>query len=151
LERASPLSCRHGAIGHPACAWCIQLWTAWQKFAVPVAPDALLLSATGFGALCINLYCAFLLARFRKHSGSLTRAAFLSARNDAFANIAIITAGVITAATVSPWPALVVGLGIFLINLDAAREVFTAARSEHTAASIEAQQQHAADDAARRS
>jgi Co/Zn/Cd efflux system component len=31
--------------------------------------------------------------RFRAHSDSLTRAAFLSARNDVLANIAIIAAG----------------------------------------------------------
>ena len=73
-------------------------------------------------------------ARYRAHSGSLTRAAFLSARNDAFANIAIIAAGIVTAATVSPWPDLLVGLGIFAMNLDAAREVYAAAREERRAA-----------------
>jgi Co/Zn/Cd efflux system component len=31
----------------------------------------------------------------------------------------------------SAWPDLIVGLGIFLINLDAARQVFRAARQEH--------------------
>jgi len=71
------------------------------------------------------------------HSGSLTRAAFLSARNDALANIAIIAAGLVTAATVSPWPDLIVGLGIFLMNLDAAREVYTTARRERSLASAE--------------
>lgn len=115
------------------------LWAAWGKIADPVAPDAALLSITGVGALGVNVLCAFLLARFRAHSGSLTRAAFLSARNDALANIAIIAAGLITAATVSPWPDLVVGLGIFFLNLDAAREVFEAARQERVAATIETQ------------
>ncbi len=111
------------------------LWTAWQKFSHPVTPDAMLLSVTGLGALCVNLFCAFLLAQFRAHSGSLTRAAFLSARNDALANVAIVGAGLVTAVTVSPWPDLVVGLGIFLMNLDAAREVFSAARDERIIAS----------------
>lgn len=111
------------------------LWTAYQKFAHPVPPDATLLSVTGLGALAVNLFCAYRLARFRAHSGSLARAAFLSARNDAFANIAIIAAGLATAATLSAWPDLVVGLGIFLMNLDAAREVFSAARDEHKNAS----------------
>ncbi|ODA66447.1 hypothetical protein A7A08_02570 [Methyloligella halotolerans] len=72
-----------------------------------------------------------MLVRFRSHSGSLTKAAFLSARNDAYANIAIIAAGFVTAATLSGWPDLIVGLGIFLLNLDAAREIFEAAREEH--------------------
>jgi len=72
--------------------------------------------------------------RHRHHSGSLTRAAYLSARNDVFANVAIIGAGLITAMTASAWPDLIVGLGIALMNMDAAREVFTAAAKEHSQA-----------------
>ncbi len=110
------------------------IWMAWQKLGSPVAPAPVPLTLTGSGALAINLCCAFLLARFRKNRSSLVRAAFLSARNDAIANIAIIGAGIVTAATVSMWPDLVVGLGIFAMNLDAAREVFRAARAEHAEA-----------------
>jgi Co/Zn/Cd efflux system component len=106
------------------------LWTAWQKFSVPVPPAPVPLSLTGAGALAVNLACAFLLARFRHHGGSLTRAAFLSARNDAYANVAIIAAGLVTAATLSVWPDLVVGLGVALLNADASRQVLAAARKE---------------------
>ena len=109
------------------------LWTAAQKFLSMHPPAALPLTLTGLGALAVNLSCAFMLARHRAHAGSLTRAAFLSARNDALANVAIVAAGVLTAATSSPWPDLAVGLGIFAMNLDAAREVFVAARDEHRA------------------
>src|SRR5262249_27463643 len=111
------------------------LWTAWEKFSVPVPPAPVPLSLAGCGALVVNLFCACLLMRFRAHSGSLTRAAFLSARNDTLANIAIIAAGLVTAATISPWPDLIVGLGILLMNLDAAREVYTTARRERSLAS----------------
>lgn len=110
------------------------LWTAWDKFLAPVPPAALPLTLTGLGALAVNLTCALLLARFRAQGGSLTRAAFLSARNDAAANLAIIAAGLATAATLSPWPDLVVGLGIFALNLDAAREVYGEALKEHRGA-----------------
>jgi Co/Zn/Cd efflux system component len=110
------------------------LWTAWQKFSVPVPPAPLPLSLAGAGALAVNLACALLLARFRRHAGSLTRAAFLSARNDAFANVAIVAAGLVTAATLSAWPDLIVGLAIAAMNADAAREVFAEARREHVAA-----------------
>lgn len=110
------------------------VWTAWDKFLDPVAPQPLALSLTGLGALAVNLTCAFLLARYRHHSGSLTKAAFLSARNDAFANIAIIAAGAVTAFLWrSAWPDLIVGLAIAALNLDAAREVWEAAREEHRA------------------
>jgi Co/Zn/Cd efflux system component len=113
------------------------LWTAWGKFLVPVPPAPIPLSLAGMGALGVNLSCAFMLARFRAHSGSLTRAAFLSARNDAVANVAIIAAGLATAYTLSGWPDLIVGLAIAAMNADAAREVWSAAREEHRAAESE--------------
>jgi Co/Zn/Cd efflux system component len=105
-------------------------WTAWQQFATLLAPAPLPLSLTGLGALLVNLSCALMLARIRHRGGSLTRAAFLSARNDAAANVAIAAAGAITAWNTSAWPDLMVGIGIFGLNLDAAREVLKAARQE---------------------
>lgn len=110
------------------------LWTAWAKFNTPLPPEPFALSVTGVGALLVNLSCAFLLAGFRSHSGSLTKAAFLSARNDALANVAIIAAGLVTAITLSGWPDLIVGLGIAAINADAAKEVWEAARAEQQTA-----------------
>jgi Co/Zn/Cd efflux system component len=110
------------------------LWAAWDKFLLPVPPAPLPLSLTGAGAMGVNLVCALMLARYRTNGGSLTRAAFLSARNDVLANAAIIGVGAITAYSASAWPDLVVGLGIFLVNLGAAREVFLAARKEHAEA-----------------
>jgi Co/Zn/Cd efflux system component len=107
------------------------LWMTWEKIGLPVPPDPVSLTLTGAGALVVNLSCAFILAGFRKRAESLTRAAYLSARNDAFANIAIIAAGIATGATASVWPDVIVGLGIFVMNLDAAREVFLTARAEH--------------------
>jgi Co/Zn/Cd efflux system component len=110
------------------------LWTAWQKLMSPVAPAPGLLTLAGTGALLVNLTCAFMLARFRHHGGSLTKAAFLSARNDTLANVAIIAAGAVTAFwSHSAWPDLIVGVGIAVMNADAAREVFEAAREEHEA------------------
>ena len=105
-------------------------WTVWEKFNTPVPLAAIPLSITGLGALAVNLFCAILLARYRAHRGSLTRAAYLSVRNDAFANIAIIAAGLVTALVPSSWPDLIVGVGIFVMNLDASREVYKAARAE---------------------
>jgi Co/Zn/Cd efflux system component len=64
----------------------------------------------------VNFAAAMILARHRHHGGSLSLAAFLSARNDVLANAAIIVAGLITAYTLSIWPDLIVGLGIAYIN-----------------------------------
>jgi Co/Zn/Cd efflux system component len=110
------------------------LWTAWGKFLLPVPPAPLLLSLTGAEAMAVNFTCALMLSRYRTHGDSLTRAAFLSARKDILANVAIIGAGLLTAYFASAWPDLIVGLGIFLMNLDAAREVHVAARRERAEA-----------------
>jgi Co/Zn/Cd efflux system component len=110
----------------PALAF---LYTIWQKFNVPSVPDPSILSLTGFGALLVNLTCTFILMQFRNYQGSLTRAAFLSARNDALANIGIIIAGLIGYIWVSMWPDLIVGFLIMAINLDAAKEIWEASES----------------------
>lgn len=110
------------------------LWMAWHKFNLPIAPNAFALSATGLGALAVNLSCAFMLARYRAAGGSLTKAAFLSARNDALANLAILAAGGVTALTLSAWPDLIVGLGIAALNADAAKQVYQAAKRERESA-----------------
>ncbi|CCB65300.1 MULTISPECIES: cation transporter [unclassified Hyphomicrobium] len=107
------------------------LWTAWQNFSSGLVPEAISITVTGIGALIVNSICAWMLAPFRAAGGSLTRAAFLSARNDVAANIAIIAAGLLTSITHSHWPDLIVGLGIAAINAGAAHEVYEAAREEH--------------------
>jgi Co/Zn/Cd efflux system component len=109
-------------------------WTVFEKLMTPVAPDPIPLSLTGAGALAVNLAAALIILRHRHIGGSLTRAAFLSARNDVLANVAIVAAGLVTAATLSAWPDIVVGLGIAAMNADAAREVWQTARKEGRAA-----------------
>lgn len=111
----------------PALAF---LWMLVAKLLHPTPPTAEALTLVGLGALAVNLTAALLLARHRRSQGSLTRAAFLSARNDAFANIGIIGAGLVTAAHPSIWPDIVVGLVIAAMNLDAAHEVWEAAHDE---------------------
>lgn len=120
-----------GIILVPAIA---TIWMAAQKLLVPVAPAPVPLTLTGFGALLVNFTAAAILMRFRHHGGSLSLAAFLSARNDVLANVAIIAAGLVTAYTLSIWPDLIVGLGIAYINADAALKVYKAARRERDVA-----------------
>jgi Co/Zn/Cd efflux system component len=111
----------------PALAF---LWTLAAKLMHPTPPTAEALTLVGLGALAVNLTAALLLARHRRAEGSLTRAAFLSARNDTLANVGIIFAGLITAAFPSIWPDIVIGLIIAAMNLDAAHEVWEAAHDE---------------------
>jgi Co/Zn/Cd efflux system component len=110
------------------------LWQAWGKLADPAPPAPLPLAAAALGALAVNGYCAWRLARFRRAGGSLALAAFYSARNDAAANLAIVAAGLVTAFLWrSPWPDLAVGLAIAALNAGAAWEVLEAARAERRA------------------
>src|SRR5262249_57848615 len=74
------------------------LWTAWQKFALPIPPAPLPLLVTGLGALLVNFACAVLLVRVRHHGGSLGLAAFLSAPHCVLANAAINFAWLVTSA-----------------------------------------------------
>ncbi|MDO9429591.1 MAG: cation transporter [Methylobacterium sp.] len=109
-------------------------YAAWQKFSDLTPPAPLALTLTGLAALAVNLTCAAMLARHRDGGGSLTRAAYLSARNDAYANLAIIAAGLLTALTLSPWPDLVAAAGIAILNADSAGDILRAARAEWRAA-----------------
>lgn len=102
------------------------LITAWSKLSHGGAPDPEILGVVGFGALAVNMLCALMLVRFRQHGSNLAKAAFLSARNDVFANLAIITAAALTMRYPSFWPDLLVGLGIFAMNASAAQEVWAA-------------------------
>ena len=124
-------------IGRRVSGWvpaAATLWTAFEKLLVPVAPAPLPMTLTGMGALAVNLSCAVVLAKFRDHAGSLSRAAFLSARNDALANVAIMAAAGLAMLCPSAWPDLIVGVGIAALNADAARAVFKAARAERLSA-----------------
>lgn len=98
----------------------------------PSAPDAISLTAVGFGALVVNSVCALLLVKFRSAKQSLVLAAYLSARNDALANIAIIIAGVVTMFWVSAIPDLVVGVSIGFLNADAALKVWKSSNINST-------------------
>lgn len=103
---------------------------AVQKILDPVPPAIVPLSLAAAGALAVNLSCALLLVRHRHVEGSMAKAAWLSARNDALANVAIILAAVATIWFRTGWIDIVVGVAIGLLNADAARAVWRAARNE---------------------
>lgn len=109
-------------------------WEAVQHFATPRAPEVVPLVVASLGAIVVNGTAALLLAGVRHHGGSLSRAAFLSARNDVLVNVAVIAMGVVTAWTGSAWPDLVVGCAIILLAFRAAWEVWEISEDERLAA-----------------
>lgn len=106
---------------------------AVQKAFDPLPPEVLPLSLTAGGALLVNLSCALLLVRHRTGNGSMARAAWLSARNDGLANLAIIIVAIATIWLHTGWLDIALGLAIGLLNAGAAREVWRAARDERLA------------------
>ena len=106
------------------------LWAVWQQVLYQEPPRPIELSLVAFGALIVNFLCTFILIRFKNFSGSLTRGAFLSARNDVLANIAIILTGIITFFYPSIWPDIIVGIFIAYIRTESALEIFNKAMKE---------------------
>lgn len=106
------------------------IWIAVVKILDPVPPAVAPLSLAAAGALVVNLGCAVLLVRHRNTQGSMARAAWLSARNDALANVAIILAAVATIWFRTGWIDIAVGVAIGLLNADAAQAVWRTSRDE---------------------
>lgn len=109
-------------------------WMALVQARNPEPPDVTALVVTAGGAMVVNGACALILARIRRHGGSLTAAAFLSARNDVLVNLTIIVMALVTWWTDSGWPDIVLGVVILLLNATAAKEVWEVATEEHLAA-----------------
>jgi Co/Zn/Cd efflux system component len=98
------------------------LWIGWktiQQMQEGLPPDPLPMGAVGLLALAVNVYCAFILLPHRK-GDSAHQGVWLSTRNDAIANIAIVLAAVATAFWPTVWPDALVGLAIVALNLHAA-------------------------------
>lgn len=100
------------------------LYLAVVKMLDPQVPEPTPLTATALGALVVNLACAAILVRHRHHKGGLATAAWLSARNDALANVAIIAAAGAMVIWRTGWIDIGVGLGIAALNADAAVKVW---------------------------
>lgn len=112
----------------------VAAWQAIQRFSDPVAPDVVPVVLASLGAIAINGTSAWLLVKVPHHGGSLSRAAFLSARNDVLVNVAIIAMAVITLWTDSGWPDLILGCFIIGLALHAAYEVWEVSEEERLAA-----------------
>ena len=84
-----------GVLLVPAAA---AVWQAVQKWGDPAPPDVRWLVLTALGAALVNGVCAWLLVRVRHAGGSLSRAAYLSARNDVLVNLLIVAMAAVTAA-----------------------------------------------------
>lgn len=111
------------------------LWMLVDKVLHPTPPEAIGFGLASAGALVVNLVCAFILVSHRNTHGSLSRAAWLSARNDAAVNIAMIAAALLTLVWVSAWPDVILGAAVIALNADAAVKVWKRASAERLGSS----------------
>lgn len=106
------------------------LVTAIMKMLNPEVPSPQALTITAAGAFLVNLTCAILIARFRGHEGSLTTAAWLSARNDTIANLVVISIGLALFVWPTAWLDIIAGLFLAALNMSSAKEIYEASRKE---------------------
>jgi len=95
------------------------------KFLYPGLPEAFTMGIVGGLALAANLFCAFLIYRYRSDDINM-KSVWLCTRNDVLANLGILVAAWGVAFTHSFWPDLVVGtlisILIFRSSLDIIQE-----------------------------
>lgn len=95
----------------------------------PTPPAGLQITVVALGALAINFLCSLILVKHRKAEKHLIWAAYLAARNDAIANLAVIAVGLLTFI----WPTsifdIIAGIGIGLLNSISAVRVWRSANS----------------------
>lgn len=111
------------------------LWVLVDKLLHPTPPEAIGFGLASAGALVVNLVCAYILVSHRNTRGSLSRAAWLSARNDAVVNLAMIAAALLTLVWVSAWPDVILGAAVIALNADAAVKVWRRASAERLGSS----------------
>lgn len=114
------------------------IWVLVDKFMNPEPPEPLGWGVASLGALVVNVFCAYLLVSHRNTEGSLSRAAWLSARNDAVVNVAMIVGALLTIVWLSVWPDVVLGAIIIALNADAALKVWRSAGAERPPETAEA-------------
>ena len=108
------------------------LWviaTTIQRFYNAEPPVAEIMGSIGLLALYANLFCAYLLFKFRSGDANM-RSVWLCTRNDAIANVAVICAGAGVSASQTAWPDLAVGAIIAFISLWASVSIIKQAMAE---------------------
>jgi len=93
------------------------------------APDAFVMSGIGVAALIANAATVVLLLKYRSGDANV-RSVWLCSRNDAIGNVAVILAAGAVAWTGTPWPDLLVAVGMASLFLHSATLILRQALRE---------------------
>ena len=99
------------------------------RFAVLSDPSAEVMGVVGFAALAVNLLSVLLLMRWRDGDSNV-RSVWLCSRNDAIGNVAVLAAAVLVGWTATPWPDLVVAIGMASLFAWSSVAILRQARAE---------------------
>jgi cation diffusion facilitator family transporter len=103
------------------------LGQAAHKALVPVAPEPVTMGVVGLAALVANAVCLWLLWRHRDDDVNM-RSVWVCSRNDIVANVSVLGAAALVAATASPWPDIVVGVALAALWLRSSASVVRESR-----------------------
>jgi Co/Zn/Cd efflux system component len=103
-------------------------WAASQA-TVPQEHMAPIMGLVGFVALCVNVFVAAMLYKFRNGDSNM-QSVWLCSRNDALSNLAVMLAALGVFGTASVWPDLAVAAVMGLLAISSSAQVFATARHE---------------------
>jgi cation diffusion facilitator family transporter len=106
----------------------VVLVEAGFKLRAGITPDAETMAGIGLLALAVNSWCFYVLWRHRSDDVNM-RSTWLCSRNDLIANAAVLVAAGLVAWLASPWPDVLVGLGIAALFLRTAVGVISESRA----------------------
>ncbi|MFP2956506.1 cation transporter [Myxococcus sp. 1LA] len=95
------------------------LFEVGRRFLFGSEPEPTWMLGVASLALAANVTCLLLIFRHRK-GGAHMKASYIFSTNDVLANLGVIAAGILVALTKSPYPDLLVGLGIAMLVLSGA-------------------------------
>jgi Co/Zn/Cd efflux system component len=110
------------------------IWTCIQvleKIQNPKVPEVFTMIFISLGAAVMNIISAFIFLRIKDVGGALIKDAWVVTRNDVTINFSIIFMGLITHFLIqNGWPDIVLGILIFLLNVNAAWTIWKTAHLE---------------------
>jgi Co/Zn/Cd efflux system component len=111
-----------------ASALAVLAQAVW-KITSQTTPEVGLMSGVTAAALIANITCLVLLTRHRADDINMS-SVWVCSRNDLIANTSVLAAAGLVALTRSPWPDIVVGLGITALFFKSGVGVLAGARRE---------------------
>lgn len=108
----------------------IFLLVVYGKMMDPFVPSGYAMSLTAIGSLFVNAFCLFLLRHLSVNHHALSYLMFITSKIDVIASSGIVIAGLLTSIFNTLWVDCIVGSLIFLLNVKAAKVIWSMSESK---------------------